>query len=119
TILLLQWDEPFVSASTASPPVGAASDYDLIVYNTETPVPMRFADVFARSDSFNVGGDALEAVVFRNPRAAQRGAGPARGLPGDRALQAARLRRPRRRAHEDHRLLRPRRARVGHRRRRH
>lgn len=70
TILLLQWDEPFVSASTASPPVGAASDYDLIVYNTETPVPMRFADVFARSDSFNVGGDALEAVVLRNPGAA-------------------------------------------------
>jgi subtilisin family serine protease len=69
TILVLQWDEPFVSASTTSPPVGAASDYDLIVYNTETPTAGNFADIFARSDSFNVGRDAFEAVRLVNPGA--------------------------------------------------
>src|SRR5262249_50847377 len=67
TIVVLQWDEPFVSASTATPPVGAASDYDLIVYKNDHPVPMRFSDVFARSDSFNPGGDPLEIAVLRNP----------------------------------------------------
>lgn len=69
TILVLQWDEPFVSASTSTPLLGAASDYDLIVYKTETPTPGNFADVFAISDSFNVGRDALEALVLRNPGA--------------------------------------------------
>ena len=67
TILVLQWSEPFVSASTASPPVGAASDYDLMVYTTETPAPLHFADVFESSDAFNVGGDAFEAVRLVNP----------------------------------------------------
>jgi subtilisin family serine protease len=70
TVLVLQWDEPFVSASTANPPVGAASDYDLIVYNTETPRPGNFADVVARSDSFNVDRDAVEALALRNPSSA-------------------------------------------------
>lgn len=68
TVLILQWDEPFVSASTASPPIGAASDYDLLVYRTETPVPLRFSDVFARSTAFNPGGDAFEGLLLQNPR---------------------------------------------------
>jgi hypothetical protein len=67
TTLVLQWAEPSVSASTASPPVGAASDYDLMVYKNETPRPGVFSDVFAHSDTFNVGGDPIEAVVLRNP----------------------------------------------------
>lgn len=67
TILVLQWAEPFVSASTANPPIGAASDYDLFVYNTETPAPANLADVVARSDSFSVGRDAFEAVRLVNP----------------------------------------------------
>jgi hypothetical protein len=70
TILLLQWDESFVSASTAQPPVGAASDYDLIVYRNEAPRPQNFADVFAISDSFNPGRDPLEVVQLTNPSAA-------------------------------------------------
>jgi subtilisin family serine protease len=69
TILVLQWDEPFVSASTAHPPVGAASDYDLIVYRNEAPAPQHFADVFAISDGFNVGRDPLEVVQLTNPSA--------------------------------------------------
>jgi subtilisin family serine protease len=70
TILVLQWDESFVSASTAQPPVGAASDYDLIVYRNEAPRPQQFADVFAISDEFNVGRDPLEVVQLTNPSAA-------------------------------------------------
>jgi subtilisin family serine protease len=70
TVVVMQWDEPFVSASTASPPVGAASDYDLIVYRNETPAPQNFADVFAISDTFNVGGDAIESVQLANPSSA-------------------------------------------------
>jgi subtilisin family serine protease len=70
TILVLQWAEPSVSASTAVPPLGAAGDYDLIVYNTETPTAGNFADVFARSDSFNPGRDPLEIVQLVNPGAA-------------------------------------------------
>src|SRR5262249_49083031 len=66
-IAVLQWDEPSISASTASPPIGAASDYDLFVYYNETPRPATLADVFARSDSFSVGRDAFEAVVLVNP----------------------------------------------------
>jgi subtilisin family serine protease len=66
TTLVLQWAEPFVSASTANPPVGAASDYDLFVYRTESPRPGTFVDVYARSEIFNVGGDAFEALVLRN-----------------------------------------------------
>jgi hypothetical protein len=67
SVLVLQWAEPFASASTVQPPVGAASDYDLFVYNTDHPRPGEFADVYARSDSFNPGGDALEALPLRNP----------------------------------------------------
>ena len=67
SVLVLQWAEPFASASTVSPPVGAAGDYDLFVYRTATPTPGDFDDVFARSDSFNPGGDALEALPLRNP----------------------------------------------------
>ena len=70
TILVLQWDESFVSASTATPPVGAASDYDLIVYTNDAPGPQNFADVFAISDEFNVGRDAFESVQLVNPSAA-------------------------------------------------
>lgn len=66
-ILVLQWDEPFVSASTADPPVGAASDYDLLVYFDESPTPLDFSDVVARSTAFNVGGDAFEGVRIVNP----------------------------------------------------
>jgi hypothetical protein len=65
-VLVLQWAEPFASASTVSPPVGAAGDYDLFVYRSETPTPGDFADVIVRSDSFNPGGDALEALPLRN-----------------------------------------------------
>jgi len=69
TILVMQWDESFVSASTASPPAGAASDYDLLVYYDETPSPQNFADVFTFADSFNPGGDPIEIVQLANPSA--------------------------------------------------
>ncbi|MEM7411772.1 MAG: S8 family serine peptidase [Myxococcota bacterium] len=69
-IVILQWNEPFASASTADPAQGALSDYDLLIYDTEDPVVFeRFQpdDVVARSTAFNVGGDAVEAALVRNP----------------------------------------------------
>jgi subtilisin family serine protease len=67
TVLILQWAEPFLSASTANPPVGAVTDYDLFVYKTDAPRSGNFSDVLARSDSFNPGRDAFEAVRVANP----------------------------------------------------
>ena len=71
-IVILQWNEAFASASTANPAIGAEGDYDLLIYDSEDPVPFDRGrpfgpdNVVARSTAFNVGGDAVEATEVRN-----------------------------------------------------
>jgi hypothetical protein len=55
----LQWNQPFFSVSA---PLGAASDLDLVLYDTAAPNP----HVLLRSGQANVGGDAVDVLAFQN-----------------------------------------------------
>jgi subtilisin family serine protease len=61
--IFLQWDEPFASASAASP--GAASDLDVFLMT----VPGDFNSIVASSTFNNLGGDAFDGltVFFNGP----------------------------------------------------
>ncbi len=64
--VFLQWDEPFASASAASP--GAGSDLDIFLMT----VPGDFNSIVASSTFNNLGGDAFDGltVFFNGPPSA-------------------------------------------------
>ena len=56
--IILQWDAPFFSVSG---PPGAPNDIDIFLLS-DPPTT-----VLARSDDPNIGGDAVEVLIFENP----------------------------------------------------
>ncbi len=70
--IVMQWDQPFLSASETS--AGSASDIDIILLNatapqTGCPTANRVTDAFGffvQGATGNIGGDAVEIMSFTN-----------------------------------------------------